>query len=49
MLRIFEAQSKGKVKNTEPRTKIPLFLQKKRVVTLRYHRNDRGSSPRGGK
>ena len=26
VLRIIEAQSKGKVKNTEPRTEIPRFL-----------------------
>ena len=31
MLRIFEAQSKRKVKNTEPRTKIPKNSYKKSV------------------
>jgi len=32
ILKIFEAQSKGKVKNAEPRTKIPLFLQEKACI-----------------
>ena len=34
MLRIFEAQSRGKVKNTDPRRKIPPCLQKKTSITF---------------